>query len=254
VARFVLLSLLTLTLTTCTPSPTLTPTPPSPVIATTPAFESLVTEWAATYAEVNELDPFEIVILPFEAAVTAAGAGEVEVVVAGMNPPEDWFATPLKIEGIAVIVNPSNQLRSYSLEDLKALFSGRITSWETLGGQALSVHPVIPLKSDELRIRFEGQILEGLPPSKSALLAPSSQAMVSLVAEDPSAIGYLPFSQISEEVRAARVDGALLHESTLQDGRYPLVIEILALAPQEPTGIVREWLVWLQATSAPETP
>jgi ABC-type phosphate transport system substrate-binding protein len=213
-----------------------------------------VAEWAASYAEVHGLDPFEIVTLPFEATVSAAEAGKVEVVVAGMNPPEGWFATPLKLEGIAVVVNPNNQLRSYSLEDLNALFSGRITSWKTLGGQALSVHPVIPLKSDELRISFEARVLEGLLPSKSALLAPSSQAMISLVTEDPSAIGYLPFSQISEEVRAVRVDGAMLSETTLQDGRYPLVIEILALAPQEPAGVVRDWLVWLQTSGAIETP
>jgi ABC-type phosphate transport system substrate-binding protein len=88
--------------------------------------------------------------------------------------------------------------------------------------------------------------MPGSPVSSSALLAPDPAAVLSLVAEDAGAIGYLPLSQVTEEVRVARIDGILPGASTIADGRYPLRLTVLATAPQEPSGQVRDWIGWLQ--------
>jgi phosphate transport system substrate-binding protein len=78
--------------------------------------------------------------------------------------------------------------------------------------------------------------------------------MVSMILANPYTIGYVPLSYSAEEPRIVRVDGILPGESTLADGTYPLLLEVVAMAPEEPTGPLRDWLVWLQAEQTPDTP
>ena len=246
--------LLSLVLASCSPEPTPTPTPTIAHVVTTPALEGIVTWWCASYAEELGLSPIELEILPPAEALAVAKSGEVEVVISGVEPPPDWFAAVLKIEGIAVVVHPSNPLRVFSMEELAAIFTGSITSWQELGGVDEPIQPVIPLPGDEVRIHFESLIPGDSRPSPAAQLGPTPLAVSMIVAEDPGAIGYLPFSLVTEEVRPIRVDGVLPGPSTIQDGRFPLRLEILALAPDEPIGAAYDWLVWLQSTQPIDNP
>ena len=253
-AKRIVALLLSLMLASCTTEPTTTPTLTLAQVVTTPALEWIVARWCASYAEELGLSPIELEILPPDEALAVAESGEVELVITGREPLTDWFAVLLKIEGIAVVVHPSNPLRVFSTEDLAAIFTGSVTSWQELGGADEQIQPVIPLPGDEVRIRFENLVLGGSPPSPDAQLGPTPLAVSMIVAEDPGAIGYLPFSLVTEEVRPIRVDGVLPGPSTVQDGRFPLRLEILALAPKEPVGVAYDWLVWLQSSQPTENP
>ena len=253
-AKRVIVLMVSLMLSSCTAEPIPTPSLTLAHVVTTPALEGIVTGWCASYAEELGLSPIELDILPPEEALAAAESGEAELVITAVEPPTGWFAALLKIEGIAVIVHPSNPLRVFSMEDLAAIFTGSITSWQELGGDEKQIQPIIPLPGDEVRIRFENLILSGSPPSPATQLGPTPLAVSMMVTEDPGAIGYLPFSLVTEEVRPSRVDGVLPGSTTIQDGRFPLRLEILALAPKEPIGVVYEWLVWLQSSQPTAIP
>jgi DNA-binding transcriptional LysR family regulator len=241
-------------LVACATPTTAVPTPSLIRVATTPAFEGLVTQWVVQYGETQAISRIDLRIYPLEDALKAVETGSVDLLICGIQPPRGWFATPLSLEGIAVVVHPSNGIRSVNREDLAALFNSDIDTWSELGGEELPVQPVIPLPRDETRDYFAAQVLEGSGFSPSALLAPSPLAMSTLVAEGEGAIGYLPLSQVTDMVRVVRVDGVLPNTTTVEDGRYLLRMEILALAPEEPEGATREWLSWLQAFLSKSTP
>ncbi|MCK5634384.1 MAG: hypothetical protein KAI06_04830, partial [Anaerolineales bacterium] len=61
------------------------------------------------------------------------------------------------------------------------------------------------------------------------------------------AIGFLPYTAVGEKIRPIRVEGVLPGPATIHDGRYPLPLSILAIAPHEPSGEIRAWLAWLQS-------
>ncbi len=244
--KYITSLLLCLGLVACAPTPIATPTVSITRVITSPAFEGLVTHWALEYMDAQNLVRVDLKVLPIEGALDSAEDGKVDVIVAGTQPPSGWFATPLALEGIAVVVHPTNSIRSITLEDLAALFHGDIDSWIELDGEDLPVQPVIPLPSDEIREYFDIRVLEGSGFSPDAYLAPSPLAMVTMVAEDKGSIGFMPLSSFNDAVRMLRVDGILPQD----DGRYPLRIEILALAPERPIGATYEWLAWLQ-TSLP---
>jgi phosphate transport system substrate-binding protein len=217
-------------------------------VATTSAFEGLVTEWVIEFMDSQDSSRIDLRVLPLEGALKAVEEGTVDIVLAGTQPPRDWFATGLSSERIAVVVHPTNRIRSLSSEELAALFNGDIDSWDELGGGELRVQPIIPLAGDETRDFFSAQVMAGSGFSPSALLAPSPLAMTAMVSEEKGSIGYLPLSQITDAVRAVRIDGVLPTTTNVQDGRYALQLEILALAPEEPGGATRMWLAWLQAS------
>jgi ABC-type phosphate transport system substrate-binding protein len=243
-----------LVLAACATTPTTTPTPSLIRVATTSAFEGLVTEWVIEFMDTQNASRIDLRVLALEEALKAVEGGTVDIVITGTQPPRDWFATALAFEGIAVVVHPTNSIRSMNHEDLAALFNGDIDSWSDLGGGELRVQPVIPLPGDETRDHFDAQVLADSGFSPSALLAPSPLAMTAMVTEDKGAIGYLPLSQVTDAVQIVRLEGVLPNATTVLDGRYALRVEILALTTEEPGGATREWLAWLQASLSMDSP
>jgi phosphate transport system substrate-binding protein len=247
VANRLLSCLVFVLLVSCGRTQDTSPTPELlPRLAVTPSLEAWVSSNLTAYQEDHGPPDFTVEVLSPDGGLAAVENGDVNLLIAGLEPPSDAFATLLGIEGIVVIVHPENLVRNYTLVDLAAIFSGRLRSWDALGGSEGDIQPVVPLGSDELRQRFEALVMSGESPTGNALLAPTPEAMLDAVVADPNAIGYLPMSQSSEDVRSVRVDGVLLGEASLADGRYPLWMEVIAIASAEPTGALRDWLAWVQ--------
>ena len=254
-AKRLLWTLLVVLLASCAGAPTeLPPAVPLPRLVTTPALEPWVSQWIAAYHTAQGQLGFSVDVLPPAAALEDAEDDAVELVVAGIEVPSSWFATPLGIEGIAVLVHPDNPVRNFSFGDLASLFAGRVRAWEELGGSMGSVQVVIPLAGDEVRLHFEGLVMQGSSTTSTALLAPSPTAMISIIAANPLAIGYVPMSLTDEDVRVVRVEDVMPGEANLAGGTYPLTLEVIAMAPEEPGGALRDWLVWMQAEQIPDSP
>jgi phosphate transport system substrate-binding protein len=222
-------------------------------IATTPALENLVQDWIADYPSPDNTRIELCTFAPLEVS-QAIEDGTVELAVVGSGLPDDVFVTPLYKEGIAVIVHPQNDIRSISLEELANLIEGRITNWSELNGEDLPVQAVIPLSADETRIHFERLVIPEGFPSVKALLAPTPAAMIELVSENPGAVGYLPFSSLTEDVRAIRVENLTPTRENVSSGRYPLAIPVIAYAQEEPLGALRDWIIAIQSPEATATP
>lgn len=219
---------------------------PRPRLVVTSALEPWLVDRLASYATATGAPEFEVDVLPPEAALGAVQDGRSVLAISAVEPPEGWFAAPVGLEGLAVLVHSENPSRSFSLSQLGGIFSGHITSWDALGGREARVQPVVPLDGDETREAVERLAMQGLATTPNAVLAPSPSVAVDLVEDDPNAIAYVPLSQDPKRTFKARVEGMLPTLRNIADGRYPLAIQILAMAPSEPTGPVRDWLVWLQ--------
>jgi hypothetical protein len=246
VDRRIYLTLIVTLLSACTNEPSATPTLTLSRIVTSPAHETLVTNLIEEFP-MTSASLIDILILPPQEVENAVRDGVAELAITGAIPPDGWFATPLLEEGIAVIVHPENRVRSYTLEDLAAVFSGQVKNWSDLGGGNQAIQPIIALSTDEVRVRFDTLILGDLKPAVNALLAPSPSAMSREISEDPAAIGYIPLSELSAQVHAAHVDGIHPSDKSVLDGSYPLSITVFAIAQNEPDDNLRDWLAWIQS-------
>ncbi|MGH2620281.1 MAG: substrate-binding domain-containing protein [Anaerolineales bacterium] len=223
---------------------------PFPEVATTPSFQTWTISRILAFRERQGSSvPGSYIGLGLEvlapaATLTAVEAGEFELVVSAQEPPAGWFATSLGLEPIVFAVHPSNPVRDLSLAELARVFRGQSVNWSEFGGPDLDIMPVIPLRGDELREALAVDVLGELRFTTQALLGPSPEATLELVRKTPGAIGVLPLSAAVEGVSLLQVEGVA---PAAGEERYPLQVEVLGFAPQEPGGVVREWLAWLQA-------
>ncbi|OGO10094.1 MAG: hypothetical protein A2Y93_01055 [Chloroflexi bacterium RBG_13_68_17] len=220
-------------------------------VAVSPSLEGAAADRLRAYTQAEGVPSFDLEPWLEEAAAEAVESGELSLIISGREPPPGWFATPLWTEGIAVVVNSDNPRRAATLSELAAMFAGTLHDWEDLQGDPGPVTVVIPFPGDSLRTRFESLVLDGARITPAAALALSATDVVAQVEADPGAIGILALSQVPESVRLVRVDGVLPSQSTVDDGRYPLSLAVLAAAPAEPDGSLRDWLSWIQGAAVP---
>ncbi|MGF1501211.1 MAG: substrate-binding domain-containing protein [Paracoccaceae bacterium] len=109
----------------------------------------------------------------------------------GLDGPEREHV--LALDGVVPVVSPSNPLQTISLDELDAVFSGRITRWSGLG---LDDRPIRVLARDAQSGTFDSFASLVLGGDKGRLTADaerfeSNRALAEAVSADPSAIGFV---------------------------------------------------------------
>lgn len=130
----------------------------------------------------------------------------------------------IALDVIAVVVHPSNPVENLALEDLAAIYRGEITNWRQVGGPDMEIVPITRDMSSGTRGAFDELVLGGQEPTAPGLLtAVTAGDMAAMVAERPGAIGYVGFGNITDQLRAVKINGVSPNPATARSGEYPLV-------------------------------
>jgi DNA-binding transcriptional LysR family regulator len=220
-------------------------------VATSPELESIVVSWLQAFQEQETNTILHLETLSPTNLLNPEEIENADLIVTANLPPEDWFATPLLRQSLSVIVHPSNEVTTLTWEDLGDIFSGRVFSWAAVGGSDEAIQPVIPLDGERSREVFKSVVLPESSFTLNSLLAPNQEFIRDLVGENPGGIGFILSSQMSDNVSQLVIEEQESDLNPISDPEHILVIEILAIAQEEPTGTLREFLVWLQGTYLP---
>lgn len=198
--------------------------------------------------------PFDLIPTSGLSGLEAAGEGKAVLHLDFPPVPEGWFATPIGWEGIAIIVHPEVPIRTLTMADLAAIYSGRADDWQAFGRGQGSIQPVIPPEGDSLRAVFLSQVMPDERVTTLARLSPTPEQALFITQETEGAIAMVPahFEMADSGISVLRLDGEFPEPNNLERGDYPLRVRVLAIAPEEPTGEIREWLTWVQATTSSE--
>ena len=127
--------------------------------------------------------------------------------------------TILAIDGIAIIVHPENAVADLTLEQISAIFKGEITNWSEVGGNDGQIVLIGREENSGTRDGFESITdTEGACKYRQELT--SNGAVLTAVAENPNAIGYVSLSSVKNGVKAISVGGVAPSEATIKDGSY----------------------------------
>lgn len=214
---------------------TITPTPAPPVVrvATTDLTAPFLAEAIAAYAAVAPDVRVETSTGSPVRAIETARAGQVDFALLAAHP-TDMFATPISVITFTLIVHPDNSLTAITLTQMQAAFSGAVTDWAQLGREVGGAVQVVSAADDSDGGQvFADAALNGLRPTRTALLAPTWAAMREWVSQDINAIGYLPVSELEASVKPIATDSDL---------RVPVV----AVSATEPSGPARAFVAWMQ--------
>lgn len=135
------------------------------------------------------------------AAQQASGA-TVGALAGKLTTSENEF--PIALDAVTVVVNRSNPVQASGLtvDQVRRIFSGEITSWSQLGGEPLPIKVVVLRDFFGTRTFFEEKFMAGSSFVSTAREVDIHAQMADVVAQDPQAIGFcsLAFVNQSREV------------------------------------------------------
>ena len=165
------------------------------------------------------------------AGLQAAESGLVNIGMCSrsLTAKESLLFTPILIarDGLAIVVNPKNPVASLSIEQLRALFAGRIVNWNEVGGTDGPVRPIAREEGSGTRESFVRLVMGNERISRQSLTQESNGAVKELVKGDPAAIGYMSLGLVGTDLKAVAIEGAQPTVKNVLAGRYNLVRPLL---------------------------
>ena len=127
--------------------------------------------------------------------------------------------TVMAIDGIAIIVHTDNTVADLTVEQVAAIFKGEITNWSAVGGNDAEIVLIGREESSGTRDGFES-ITDTAGACKYRQELTTNGAVLTAVAENPNAIGYVSLSSVKNAVKAISVNGVAPSEESIKDGSY----------------------------------
>lgn len=182
--------------------------------------------------------------------VKAAGQGTSDIGMASREIKESELAEFPKLnviviarDGIAIVANADVTVSDLTVEQVRDIFSGKITNWKDLGGEDQNIIVVSREEGSGTRGAFE-ELLMGKDAliTASAILQPSNGSIRTTVSTTPYSIGYMSFGYLDDTIKAISIGGIAPTEPNAADGSYPIVRPLNMLTNGEPTGAVKAFL------------
>ncbi|MFO7959253.1 MAG: phosphate ABC transporter substrate-binding protein [Candidatus Brocadiia bacterium] len=126
------------------------------------------------------------------------------------------------MDGIAMIVHPSNPVGKLTLEQVRDIYMGRIKNWSQVGGPN---RPIVMISRDTnsgTYETFEGLVMQGERIDQGAEYVGSNGAVRARVQSTPTAIGYVGLGFVDRTVKALTINGVDPTPGTVASGRYAI--------------------------------
>lgn len=123
------------------------------------------------------------------------------------------------IDGIAVCVDPANEVADLTKEQLTNIYNGTVTNWKEVGG---ADEPIIVIGREAgsgTRGAFE-ELVDLQDACKYANELDSTGAVIAKVASTPGAIGYASLDALDDSVKALSLEGVEATAENIKVGNY----------------------------------
>jgi phosphate transport system substrate-binding protein len=211
VARRCLL-LFALLLTGCAQASVVAPTPVTITIAGSTEMRPVLNALTAAYSERHPNILFAIRGGGSILGETWLANRRIDLAASTRLPEEDdtpatLMRIPIGLDGVSIVVHPDNPVADLTLAQLRDIYSGKILDWQDVGGEPGDVVLVSREDGSATRMLFEKRVMNGEGVTLTAVVMPTSEAVVGYVADHPNAIGYVSRAYVLAEEAGAEGAG-----------------------------------------------
>ncbi len=157
------------------------------------------------------------------------------------------MGTVIALDGIAVIVHPNNPINEISIEDLKKIYTGKLTTWSAFGGKGNIVVISRDVASGTFEV-FNEKVLGGAKMTDGALMLASNLEIARAVEQTPGGIGYVGLGYLSDKVKVLKVNGITPSEETVRNVSYPLARPLYMYTNGNPSGLAKSFIDFILST------
>jgi phosphate transport system substrate-binding protein len=189
-----------------------------------------------------------------EASRTMKDAEKKQVVEKSGAPP---IETPVAKDGLSVFVHESNPINELTMAQLKAIFTGKVSSWKELGGPDAKIIPYSRENSSGTYVFFKEHVLENADYTPRSQSMSGTGAVVQAVSKEKFGIGYggaayakgIKVLKIKKDATAA---GIAPSEATIKDGSYPLSRPLFFYTRTKPSADIKAFTDWVLSKEGQE--
>ena len=185
------------------------------------------------------------------AGIKQVGEGLIDIGNSGRKAKKDEIARyglqmfKWAIDGVAIVVNPANNVRSLSQEQVAAIYSGSITNWQEVGGQDRKINVYTRDEASGTRAVFWKKALARGNVAKNANFVVSNGAMKAAVSQDSFGIGYVSIGHIDDSLAGVAFNTIEPTLANVQSGTYPIARGLYSNTRGEPAGLVKKVIEYL---------
>ncbi len=153
------------------------------------------------------------------------------------------------LDGIAVYLNKSNNIKELSFAHLKGFYTGAITNWKELGGNDKRIIVYGRENSSGTYAYFKKLVLNREDYTEYTQTLPGTAAVVNAVSKDINGIGYggIAWAKGVKFVAVRKTDSdpaVLPSPKTVSSGEYPISRDLYWFFNGEPTGELKKLVNW----------
>jgi len=157
------------------------------------------------------------------------------------------------IQAFAVVANPGVGVESLTKQQIKDIFTGKITNWKEVGGSDQRIFLVNRAKGSGTRATFKKAVMDGAEESKGDVEQDSSGTVRKIVSETAGAVSYLGIAYLDDTVRVIKIDGAAPTEENISSGKYPFWSYGHMYTKGEPRPVVKAFIDFVLSDEIQET-
>jgi phosphate transport system substrate-binding protein len=163
-------------------------------------------------------------------------------------------ATKCAKDGIALIVHSGNNVKNLTMDQLKAIYAGKVDTWNQVGGESKNAIVVVGRDSSSGTYGFfQEAVLGGGAYRKDMLSMATNAAVAQAVAGSRDAIGYVGMAYAWEYAKKGNVKvlsisrkkgeaGMTPTDETVKSGEYPLFRYLYMYTLGNPKGAAGEFV------------
>jgi phosphate transport system substrate-binding protein len=126
------------------------------------------------------------------------------------------------MDGLAVVVHPSNPLGALTLDQVREIYLGKVANWKQLGGPDMAIVVVSRDTNSGTYETFETLVMNKEKMAAGIEYLGSNGAIRQKVQSTPGAIGYVGLGFVDRTLKALVVNGVAPSPETVLSGAYPL--------------------------------
>lgn len=216
----------------------------------TPATQALTRDLAQHFSALRPELTIEVRGQSYLTLMDQVAKGSIDYFMSSFVPPQEGiWAAPMAQDGLVLLAHPQNRLANLKLDDLRDVFGGQVSSWQSLDGSHAQILPLTYPPEDDLYHEFHRLIMGRQRITGNARLVPNIAAMIRQVADSEGAIGYIPLHHAVAGVKVLAIDGVLPDAASMRDRIYPLRSTLFIIGREEPPAVWRSFFGWIQSAA-----
>lgn len=148
-------------------------------------------------------------------------------------------------DGLSIYLNEENKISELTLDQLKGIYTGKITNWKDLGGEDAKILLYGRDNSSGTYAYFKDNVLTGADFASQTQTLPGTAAIVNAVAKDKYGVGYggaayakgVKYCKVKKDAQTPGYEPTL---ENIKNGKYPISRYLYWYVRNKPTGEIKK--------------